>query len=227
MGIGVYYADMETLATDRMIGMRAPFDEPASIAAAQKGDAEAFGKLVREYQRRAYAAAYELVRNRDDALDLAQESFARAFRAMNRFDTRMPFYPWLYRIIRNTCLNHLKKKRRHGETSLEGLMDSGYDARDRGMTPSRQAEQDDIRRAIQGAMAHLSPEHQEILRLRHFLEMSYGEIAVVLGIPAGTVMSRLHMARQSLRKIIEQEDILLPDSSSGPVSATHTMANCP
>ncbi len=180
------------------------FNERAAIEAARNGDRAAFGGLVRAYQRRAYAAAYSFVSNRDDALDLSQDAFARAFRAMPRFDTEMPFYPWLYRIIKNLCLNHLKKKRRHGETSLDAMMDHGYDPRDRGKNPVCHAELGDLKQAIREAMAGLSTDHQEILRLRHFRELSYAEIAEQLAIPQGTVMSRLHGARKALRKNIEK-----------------------
>lgn len=181
------------------------FDEIAAIRASAKGDRAAFGRLVRAYQRRAYAAAYGFAANREDALDLAQESFARAFRAMPRFKPEMPFYPWLYRIIRNLSLNHLKKKRRHGEQSLDELVEGGFDARDDAMGPGATAELGDLREAIRQAMDRLGPEHREILRLRHFLEMSYSEIAQCLGVPEGTVMSRLHAARKGLRAIVEDQ----------------------
>ena len=79
------------------------------------------------------------VRNREDALEIAQDSFAKAYRAMGRFDTKMPFYPWLYRIIKNTCLNHIKKRNRRGERSLDGLMDSGIDFSAKGRGPDGHA----------------------------------------------------------------------------------------
>ena len=179
-------------------------DEKAAIIAARGGDRAAFGGLVRAYQRRAYAVAYSFVRNRDDALELSQEGFVRAFRSMSRFNVDMPFYPWLYRIIRNACLNHIKKKKRHGETSLDRMMESGYDASDAGRGPSESAELGDLKASIAAAMARLTPDHSEILRLRHFLELSYAEIAECLEIPQGTVMSRLHGARKSLRSVLEE-----------------------
>ncbi len=187
--------------------MEAPlFDERAAILAARNGDQTAFGGLVRAYQRRAYAVAYSYVRNREDAMELSQEAFVRAYRAIDRFDVRLPFYPWLYRIVKNTCLNHLKKKKRRGETSLDQMMESGYDVRDGGRGPAGAAELGDTKHVIQEAMATLSPEHQEILKLRHFLEFSYSEIAGRLEIPQGTVMSRLHAARKSLRRALEERE---------------------
>ncbi len=181
----------------------ATFDEAAAIAAARRGDQAAFGSLVRAYQRRAYAAAYSIVGNREDALEVAQESFVKAYRAMDRFDTAMPFYPWLYRIIRNTCLNHIKKKKRRGEQSLESMMEKGFDVQNHGRSAREQAELSDLKTEIQDAIAQLSPDHQEILRLRHFLELSYAEIAECLDVPQGTVMSRLHAARKQLKAVLE------------------------
>lgn len=178
-------------------------NESEVLAAAARGDRKAFGQLVRAYQRRAYAAAYSLVGNREDALELSQDAFVKAFKAMKRFDVSMPFYPWLHRIVRNTSLNHLKKKKRRGESSLDELMESGFDAHDGDYTPLDNASRDELLRHIQHAMTQLTPEQQEILRLRHFMELSYGEIAQALEIPQGTVMSRLHGARKKLKTILE------------------------
>lgn len=185
----------------------ATIDEGPIVAAARRGDRAAFGTLVKAYQRRAYAAAYGIVGNRDDALDLAQESFVRAYRAMHRFDPAMPFYPWLHQIVRNTCLNHLKRKKRRGEQSLDELMEQGYDAREEEAGPSEVMQQDDLKRQVAAAMAKVSPEHREILRLRHMNDLSYAEIASMLDIPIGTVMSRLHAARKALKKVIEAETV--------------------
>ena len=178
-------------------------DERDVLSRAKRGDKAAFGTLVSQYQRRAYAAAYALVGNRDDAIDLAQDAFVRAYRAMERFDPRMPFYPWLHRIVRNTCLNHLKRRNRRGETSLDAMMEDGFDARENGHDPHEAALAADQRRAILIAMAGLTAQQQEILRLRHMVELSYTEIAQCLGIPVGTVMSRLHGARKALKEALE------------------------
>ncbi|NIA15769.1 MAG: sigma-70 family RNA polymerase sigma factor [Nitrospiraceae bacterium] len=179
------------------------FDEAAAVLEARNGSRVAFEALVKAYQRRAYAIAYGFVGNREDALDLAQEAFARAYRAMDRFDTKMPFYPWFYRIVRNACLTHLKKKKRHGEVSLTALVASGYQVTDGEARPAQAAELEELRREIAGALEGLTPEHREIIVLRHLQELSYSEIAACLGIPKGTVMSRLYSARRSLRSVLE------------------------
>lgn len=180
-------------------------DERGAIARAKRGDKAAFGALVRLHQRRAYAVAYGIVGNRDDAVDLAQDAFVRAFQAMGRFDTNLPFFPWLHRIVRNTCLNHLKRRNRRGETSLDALMDGGYDPHSDGGTPADAAHAADQRAEIRAAMARLTPQQQEILRLRHLVELSYTEIAETLKIPVGTVMSRLHGARKALKAALEED----------------------
>lgn len=174
-------------------------DESEVLVKARKGDRVAFGALVKAYERRAYAVAYGFVHNRDDALELAQEAFARAYKAMPRFKTDLPFYPWLYRIIKNTCINHLKKRRRRGETSLDGLLESGFDVAHAAENPVHDAQLGDVRNAIASAMRKLSGDHREILMMRHFQDLSYTEIAECLDIPKGTVMSRLHAARRALR----------------------------
>jgi len=181
-----------------MMTLTAP-DDTEFIVQARRGDRAAFGELVKRYQRRAYAVAYGLVGNREDALELAQESFVKAYRAMNRFDTEMPFYPWLYRIVRNTCLNHLKKRVRRGERSLDGMMEDGTDFATHRDGPAEAAGSDELRSRLSECMTTLSTPHREILSLRHVEELSYEEIAQVLELPKGTVMSRLHAARQALR----------------------------
>ena len=182
------------------------FDEAAAVAAAREGDRAAFGELVQQYQRAAYAIAYGFVGNREDALDMAQEAFARAYRAMARFESGRPFYPWLYQIIRNTCFNHNKRRKRRGEISLDGLTESGFEAPDH-ETPRRAAALDDLQRGVVRGLETLSDEHREIIILRHIHERSYNEIAECLDIPVGTVMSRLHAARKKLQTALRIEGL--------------------
>lgn len=178
-------------------------EEIRYVEEAQQGSRQAFGELVKLYQKPAYAIAYGFVRNREDALEIAQEAFVKAYRAMSRFDTSRPFYPWIYRIVKNTCLNHIKKRNRRGETSFEGLKESGVDFAARGRGPDGVAGLGELRERIAGGMEQLTEDHQEILTLRHVQELSYNEIAECLQIPRGTVMSRLHGARRNLRTALE------------------------
>jgi len=180
-------------------------DESRLVREAQRGGVEAFSKLVEKYKRRAYFAALGLVRNHHDALDLSQEAFARAYRAMRRFDTTRPFYPWLYRIVRNLCLNHLKRRSRQQEVSMEIIEPCGGESlADSRAGPAELAVRNELRERLWRAMENLTPEHREILVLRHFQEMSYAEIAETLECPPGTVMSRLHAARRNLRDRLDE-----------------------
>lgn len=180
------------------------YDESTVLLQAQQGDRAAFGELVKTYQKRAYGIAYGFVGNREEALEMAQDSFVKAYRAMSRFDTRMPFYPWLYRIVRNTCFNHLKKRKRRGETSLDGMRDAGIEFVSPAPGPEEHAQRAELRGTIGAAMNRVSDDHREILTLRHVHELSYSEIAECLDIPQGTVMSRLHTARKKLRKALKE-----------------------
>lgn len=124
----------------------------------------------------------------------------KAYRAMSRFDTDRTFFPWLYRIVRNTSLNHIKKRKRRGETSLNRLMDSGIDFGSKRRGPDAKAGLGELRDRIIESMTRISEPQREIITMRHVHELSYNEIAECLDIPRGTVMFRLHGARQSLRR---------------------------
>jgi RNA polymerase sigma-70 factor (ECF subfamily) len=107
---------------------------------------------------------------------------------------------------KNTCLNHIKKRKRRGETSLERLMESGYDPPSPNHIPERHAELSDVRHSIVEGLGELSESHREIITMRHIHELSYAEISDCLDIPKGTVMSRLHAARHRLRVVIETQN---------------------
>ena len=179
---------------------RAELTEATLMMRARDGDSSAFGELVRRNMRRAYFACLGLVGSHDDALDLSQEAFTRALKASSRLDPERPFYPWLYGILRRLCLNHL----RDGRSRRAKLAEAGAwlqdEARDRasGTNPSRAAERDELRRRLATAIESLPPIQREVLVLREFEGLRYREIAELLEIPEGTVMSRLYAARQGL-----------------------------
>ncbi len=176
-----------------------PADERAAISACQRGDRHAFELIVRRYTARALGAARTLVRDAALAEDAAQDAFVRAFRAIRGFRMGEPFYPWLYRILRNSCLTTLKRRGKPGPS---------LDAEDAPPAPAPPSDpvatlaKDELRAAVREAMTHLSEPHREILHLSHFEGLSYKEIADCLGIPIGTVMSRLWAARQAMKKIL-------------------------
>jgi RNA polymerase sigma-70 factor (ECF subfamily) len=175
-------------------------EERCWLEAARGGDARAFGKVVRCYQQRAYRAALAILGNPDDAWDLAQDGFVRAFDRLEQYNVELPFYPWFHRLLRNLCLNHLRWRRRRREDSMEAMEESGSFLRaDPATSPERVAATHILGEQISMALRRLRPAAREILVMREIEDLSYAEIATLLEIPKGTVMSRLHHARRALR----------------------------
>ena len=182
----------------RRISQGPPADEENLVRAAQAGDGRAFAEIVRRYQRAVYRVAYGFTRSPADADDLAQETFVRAYQAIGRFRVGEPLYPWLARIATNGALSWLRSRKRKPETPLEPLVEAG---RQWGVEddPADRAASAEQKRRIGEAMAGLKPEHQAVLVLRAVEDLSYEEIAKTLGVPVGTVMSRLSRARAELK----------------------------
>lgn len=182
------------------MGSTVEIDEQALIERARGGDADAFGAIVARYLERVYRVAYGVVRNADDAQDIAQDTFVRAFRGIDRFDTSRPVFPWLYQIARNLALNRIERVRKR-ETQFPD-----YDALvASGPGPEAVAVAADESTRIRAAVMCLPEQHRRVIELNHFQECSYREIAEILDIPIGTVMSRLYHARQKLRALLEEE----------------------
>jgi len=179
-----------------------PGDEPDLVRAAQAGDGKAFGEIVRRYQRAIHRVAYGFTRSPADADDLAQETFVRAYRAIGRFRVGEPLYPWLGRIATNLSLSLLRSRRRRPETPLDPLVEAGrqWGVDDDPADRAAASERDEHLRA---ALSELKAEHQAVLVLRAVEDLSYQEIADVLNVPVGTVMSRLSRARAELRARLE------------------------
>lgn len=177
-----------------------PTDERALVQRAQAGDLEAFGELVSRYMRRAYYAALGLVGSHDDALDLSQEAFARAFRARTSLDPDRPFYTWLYTILRRLCFNFLRDRNTRARKLAEaaGWLSDEASARAAAHNPGRVTELAELRRRVAQAIEGLPERQREVLVLKEFEDLRYREIADLLGIPIGTVMSRLYAARRQL-----------------------------
>jgi RNA polymerase sigma-70 factor (ECF subfamily) len=177
------------------------------ILRAQAGESAAFGVLVERYMRRAYYAALGLVGSPEDALDLSQEAFVRAYRARRRIDPDLPFYAWLYQILRRLCFNHTRD-RRVRRNRLEDARDWLTEQSNRRFAsdhPERAAVRHETRRRVQAAIRKLTEREREVLVLKEFEGLRYREIAVLLDIPIGTVMSRLYSARKHLARALEDE----------------------
>ncbi len=167
-----------------------------AIIACQTGHKEMYKHLVERYKVRAYYAALMFTKNRDDALDLSQEAFCRAYRALPDFDTSKNFYTWFYRILKNLCINFTARHKRNQEFS-EPYVDTSA------RNPHEILEQHERTQAVWQAMEQLKENDREIIILKDFDDMSYQEISEVLDIPLGSVMSRLYYARKKLLKKLE------------------------
>jgi RNA polymerase sigma-70 factor, ECF subfamily len=157
------------------------------------GKPEAFEVLVVRYQRPLFNVALRLLGSYEDASDTTQTAFVKAYEHLDTFDSTHRFFSWVYKILRNECLNVLRA-RKPTEPLPEELFASGGQA--------DALERVERQRAIQAAILKLPPDYREALVLRHFTELSYEEIATTLGIPVKTVKSRLYTARQRLAELL-------------------------
>jgi RNA polymerase sigma-70 factor (ECF subfamily) len=153
--------------------------------------------------RRAYVHALGIVGSREDALDLSQEAFARAYRARRTLDPDRPFYAWLYQILRRLCFNFLrdaKTRARLDAEQIDWLVSLSHSPE---ANPAQEALREEARRRIAAAIERLPAGEREVLVLKEFEDMKYREIAELLAIPLGTVMSRLYSARHRLAETLE------------------------
>ena len=164
------------------------------IRQSQAGETEAFGELVKMHAPRAVAAAYGMLGCHDEALDASQDAFVRAWRGIGRFSGRANFYTWYYSILRNLCVDRLRRRARHKCTELN----DNFAVAENKSDPATLVANSEQSQRIWKAILELPIIHREIIVMSHFQDMSYKEMAEVLKIPIGTVMSRLHNARKSL-----------------------------
>ena len=188
------------------------------------GDKVAFGALVKAYMTDAYLIAMGFARDPDDARDLSQDAFIKAYQARAQFEEGRPFYPWFYRILRNRCLNFIRREsKKHESLYYEGDSDRER-FRSTSPSPLESLERDERVRFLHAAIERLSFEHREVIVLKNFNGYSYEKIAKTLEIPIGTVMSRLYYARRMLKEILttmEQRGVtetpnLVPGARTAP-----------
>lgn len=187
------------------------------IRRAQRGDADAFEQLLLEHQKNVYNLCYRMAGNPDDAMDLSQETFLRAWRCLDQYQFASAFSTWLYRLCSNICIDFLRKRRRQQTVPLTFEDADGeeqtYAVPDAQPLPEEQVELKLTHETLAAAMAQLLPEHRAVLQLRVVNEMSYEQIADVLDIQIGTVKSRLSRARNQLKKILERGNLSRRTSS--------------
>lgn len=188
-----------------------PDGEPADeelVARAREGDTGAFDLLVRRYQRRIYALAYHMTSHHQDADDVVQETFTKAYRSLRRFHGRSSFYTWLYAIASNLSLNLLRRRKRRQSTSLDQLDEDGFandpafvDTTLAADTP-RQVRMREIQEKLNEALLTLSDDHRAVVVMHDIEGVPHTEIARILAVSEGTVRSRLFYARRLLQSML-------------------------
>lgn len=179
-------------------------EESALVERARQGDMEAYDELVRRYQERIYATIYHMTSNHEDANDLAQEAFIKAFQALRSFKGGSSFYTWVYRIAVNKTINFLKQRKNRGQLSLNDLdlnpeNDPDLVALVSERTPRRDAGLSELQEKLNTAMQKLSESHRLVVTLHDVQGLSHEEIARIMDCNIGTVRSRLFYARQQLQ----------------------------
>ena len=188
-------------------------DDRRLIAEVLAGNTAAFGLLVSRYQDRLFNVAYRVLDNADDAADVVQDVFVNAYQSLRTFKGDSELFTWLYRIAFNTAISF--KRRRRGAVRIDGHGgEGGIDPEDRSTdtAPDASMQRSEDERVLAEAMAKLSPEHRVVLVLKDIDGLKYEEIAESMGVPIGTVRSRLHRARLELRSLLDPDQVGLTDA---------------
>jgi len=176
--------------------------EAAVINAVLDGDTNAYEYLVKAYEKNVYNLALRMVGNSEDAYDMSQEAFIKAYNSLHSFRGDSKFSVWLYRIVSNVCLDYLRSRNRKATVSLSVENDDGEDVEldiaDEGSSPQALLDRSLTRDAVRRGLQSLPPDHREILLLREIQGLSYDEIAETLDLEVGTVKSRIFRARKKL-----------------------------
>jgi RNA polymerase sigma-70 factor (ECF subfamily) len=188
----VQTAALQTLRSGTRRGGWQRAAEPALVRAAQRGCAEAFAELFRRHWPRAHRAAWLVVRDATAAEDVAQEAFLAAVRSLDRFDRRRPFGPWLHRIVVNRAIDYARARELRREVAGDLVEPAAPDA---ATGPSEE---------VVAALGALPPEQRAVIVMRHLLGFTPGEIARALGLPRGTVNSRLRRGLDGLQEVVER-----------------------
>ena len=190
--------------------------EDLLLEKARHGDQEAFGELVRLYEKKVYALTLRMCKNPDDAAEAAQEAFLAAWQGLKFFRGEASFSTWLYRLASNACVDLLRKEQGHRAAAGPSLNDADtyIEVADDAATPQELAERSELREQIEEGLQSLSPEHREVLILRELHQLSYDEIAQTLDLDTGTVKSRISRGRKALRNFLLQSGNFSPPGAS-------------
>lgn len=187
---------------------RRPEADEELVRRSLNGDQRAFAEIVNRYRDKIYNLGYRMLGSREEAEDVTQETFLHTFRALASFRLKERFSPWIYKIASNLCLDRLRKNR-HPVSSLDEPIgpegDIAQQVPDWTHAPDKVYEQTEVREDTQGAISKLPPKYKVVVVLRHLHDLSYQEIAETLGIPQGTVKTRLFRAREILRRKLARD----------------------
>jgi RNA polymerase sigma-70 factor, ECF subfamily len=184
-------------------------DDIALVRRCQKGDALAFEQLVIKYRSKVFSMIFGMVQNEQDAWDLAQEGFIKAWRSIHRFKGQASFYTWLYRIVTNVAIDSLRRKGFKKTAEFDDrITASEVEPGSKTLPtpdplPHHGLEREEIRLRIEQAISKLSPEHRAVIVMKEIEELQYNDIAEALGCSIGTVMSRLFYARKKLQTLLK------------------------
>ncbi|MGI6560964.1 MAG: RNA polymerase sigma factor [Clostridia bacterium] len=190
--------------------------EKILLEKARKGDVDAFEMLIREHERKAFNIAYRFLKNADDAEDITQEAFLRAFRSIKKFKGQSSFSTWLYRIINNTCIDFVRAKQNKITDSIDKTIQ--YDNEELELQipgdqndPVDMAETAEISQLMQSMLALLPDDQKMAIILRDIQGFSYQEISEITGVGMGTVKSRINRGRMALKELIQKNGELFND----------------
>lgn len=187
-------------------------DDLTLVKRCRAGDRAAFRSLVERYQKRVYSQAYGMVKDKEEAMDIAQDAFVKVYKYLDHFKGDSSFYTWLYRVVANLCTDRLRRKRSQASESVEFDEDVAVDETNTagilssrlGTNPHQALMRAELARKLEEALAQVPEKHREILLLRELEGMSYEDLSRVLKIPKGTVMSRLFHARSKVQKLLSE-----------------------
>ena len=185
---------------------REQLDDRALVSRILEGDRDRFTELVKRYEKRVVNYVYRIIHRYEEAHDLTQEIFVKVFVALDRYDSKYQFSTWLFRIAQNTAIDALRKKSIVEVPIAKPATDEETKDRefaDTGVSPYRALKNKQLATAIDRAVLDLPPDYRELIRLRHFAELSYEEIASMKKLPLGTVKNKLFRARNMLKETLE------------------------
>ena len=183
-------------------------DDVELVKRCQAGDSSAFNDLITRYRSKVFTMIYGMVQNEQDAWDLAQEGFLKAWKSIHRFKGESSFYTWLYRIMTNVTIDSLRRKGIRGEAEFDdriapvNVEPGSRTTPSSSPLPNKKLEFQEIRGRIDEAIAKLSPEHRAVIVMKEIEDLQYSEIAEILSCSLGTVMSRLFYARKKLQSLL-------------------------